>query len=68
MLAGTAVAADQISRTDGSGTSEVRIPLTAPVKGKVGYTFMTDYIWHGINLTKTLGGHEGTGAHVGTTD
>jgi hypothetical protein len=38
--------------------------LTAPVKGMVGYTFMSDYIWHGIDLTKVLGGHEGTGSSV----
>ena len=38
--------------------------LTAPIKGMVGYTFMSDYVWRGLNLTKTLGGHGGKGAHL----
>jgi hypothetical protein len=30
--------------------------------GGVGYTFWTDYGWRGVNMTKALGGHRGTGA------
>jgi hypothetical protein len=37
--------------------------LTYPVQGNIGYTFMSDYMWHGINATKVFGGHSGTGAH-----
>jgi hypothetical protein len=30
--------------------------------GGVGYMFWTDYGWRGVNMTKALGGHRGTGA------
>ena len=53
---GTAMAAEQASPKSES--------LTAPIKGTVGVTYMSDYIWHGLNLTKLLGGHSGTGATV----
>jgi hypothetical protein len=33
------------------------------VFGGVGYAFWTDYGWRGVNMTKFLGGHSGTGAN-----
>jgi hypothetical protein len=31
--------------------------------GGVGYNFWTDYAWRGVNMTKAIGGHRGTGAN-----
>jgi hypothetical protein len=62
LVAGTAVAEEQMAQT--AQTAQPPESLTAPIKGTVGYTFMTDYIWHGMNLTETLGGHQGTGASM----
>jgi len=39
------------------------VPADNQVFGGVGYTFWTDYGWRGVNMTKFLGGHRGTGAH-----
>ena len=58
LLACPAFAADQM-------ITQKTESLTSPIKGAVGYTYMTDYLWHGINLTKVLGGSEGSGANVG---
>ncbi|HEY5140008.1 MAG TPA: hypothetical protein VIJ25_11930, partial [Methylococcales bacterium] len=56
---GTAMAAEQMAQETPKSES-----LTCPVKGTVGVTYMSDYLWHGMNLTKMLGGHSGTGATV----
>lgn len=56
----TAMAVEQAAAT----TPQKSESLTAPIKGQVGVTYMSDYIWHGMNLTKLLGGHSGTGATV----
>lgn len=37
--------------------------MTAPLSGTVGYKFMTDYMWRGINMTSALGDATGKGAH-----
>jgi hypothetical protein len=37
--------------------------LTSPVKGTVGYTFLTDYMWRGLNMTSFLADGTGKGAH-----
>ena len=64
VLAGTAVAADQTTAQMAQAPQKTESPIS-PVKVMAGYTYMTDYIWHGINLTKQLGGNEGSGANVG---
>jgi hypothetical protein len=52
MALSTAIAADQ--------------SFSAPIQGKVGYSFMSDYMWRGVNMSNVLGGHEGTGAQEAT--
>ena len=36
--------------------------ITSPIKGKVGYSYMSDYMWRGLNMTKILGNNKGQGA------
>jgi hypothetical protein len=60
LAVGTVMAAEQAA-APATRQSE---SLTSPIKGMVGYTFMSDYVWRGINLTKMLGGHSGKGANV----
>jgi len=36
---------------------------TSPVKGKLSYTFITDYMFRGLNMSDILGGHVGRGNH-----
>ena len=61
IAAGSAAAVDQAAQPAQPPQSP-----TAPIKGTVGFSFMSDYVWRGINLTDVLGGHEGTGAYMGT--
>jgi hypothetical protein len=35
----------------------------SPVKGKIGYTLISDYIFRGLNMSYILGGHKGRGNH-----
>lgn len=37
--------------------------LTSPVKGTVGYTFISDYMFRGLNMSDILGNQVGRGAH-----
>ncbi len=37
--------------------------LTAPIKGTIGYTFITDYMFRGLNMSDILGGNVGRGNH-----
>lgn len=37
--------------------------LTAPVKGTIGYTLISDYMFRGLNISDIVGGHVGRGAH-----
>jgi hypothetical protein len=60
LTVGTAMAAEQAAAT----APQKAESLTSPIKGVVGYTFMSDYVWRGLNLTKALGGHSGKGANV----
>lgn len=36
---------------------------TSPVKGTIGYTFISDYMFRGLNMSDILGGHVGQGNH-----
>ncbi|OHB54142.1 MAG: hypothetical protein A2Y07_03005 [Planctomycetes bacterium GWF2_50_10] len=36
--------------------------LTSPIQGKVGYSFMSDYMWRGLNMSRILGNNLGGGA------
>jgi hypothetical protein len=37
--------------------------LTEPLNGTMGYTFITDYMFRGLNMSDILGGHVGRGNH-----
>jgi len=37
--------------------------LTSPVKGTVGYTFMSDYMWRGLNMSDIIANRVGSGVH-----
>ncbi len=37
--------------------------LVSPVKGNLGYTFVTDYMFRGLNMSDILGGRVGRGNH-----
>ncbi|MDO8303336.1 MAG: hypothetical protein Q7T18_08845 [Sedimentisphaerales bacterium] len=60
LTVGTAMAAEQAATTAPQKSES----LACPIKGMVGYTFMSDYVWRSLNLTKALGGHSGKGANV----
>jgi hypothetical protein len=65
---GLAVSAFAAAPAAAPATSTMKAAPATPaadneIFGGVGYAFWTDYGWRGINMTKFMGGHSGTGAN-----
>ena len=62
-IVGIAIFSNAPAQEDYSGEGECISDFLSPVKGQVGYTFITDYMFRGLNMSDILGGHVGRGNH-----